>query len=41
MGKAAKIISIILITACAAGAVIAALAVYSRKFRKKYITVCE
>ncbi len=39
--KALKTITFVLTVLCAVAAVIGAVAVYSKKYKKSYITVCE
>lgn len=39
--KAIKIITVALAVICSAAAVIAAVTVYSKSYKKSYITVCE
>ena len=39
--KAIKIISLTLAVVCAVAAVVAAVTVYSKSYKKNYITVCE
>lgn len=41
MKKVVKILGIVLIAVAAACTVVAALTVYNKKYKKKYITVCE
>lgn len=41
MKKVVKILGIVLIAVTAASAVVTALTVYNKKYKKKYITVCQ